>query len=176
MNCISNLWLINWLFSIPSDDPAPVKGDPNERNNYRNHINAYSISTIVNLNLDLKTFLYLISQLDVSNMFNTLENLYFSKTQRCRWDGQKMTRLNQDNQREDDLNKFRDVSSYLIKLKLIDENQKPAAQKSNIATLMMQQQNLTRMNSDSISLSNNSAIGGIYCRVEKEWQNRCNTK
>jgi hypothetical protein len=101
-------------------------------------------------------------------MFNSLDTLYFSKTNRTRWDVGKMTRLNQDNQREDDLNRFRDLSSFLIKTKLLDEIQKPTIHKSSIASLM-QQQNLTRMNSDSMNSSSTSP-GGIYIRVENEWK------
>jgi len=141
-----------------------------ENNTSRNSntFNAYNISSILNMNFDLKTCLHLISQTDVSCMFNSLDTLYFSKTNRTRWDVGKMTRLNQDNQREDDLNRFRDLSSFLIKTKLLDEIQKPTIHKSSIASLM-QQQNLTRMNSDSMNSSSTSP-GGIYIRVENEWK------
>lgn len=89
-----------------------------------------------------------------------------------------MTRLNQDNQREDDLNKFRDMSSNLIKVKLIEESIKQVGQRSQIACLMLQSPptgNMIRMNSDSI-MNSNSSSGGIYCRVENEWKYKWNGK
>ncbi len=166
--------IFNHLFLVKSDESSLVS-KPNERITSNSYINAYSITPILNMSLDLKTYLYLINQIDVRNMFSTLDTFYFSRTSKCRWDAQKLTRLNQDNQREDDLNKFRDLSSYLIKTKLIDEHQKPVAQRSQIATLMMQQQNLSRMNSDTLNfMSSNSSMGGIYCRVEREWQYKYN--
>ncbi len=129
------------------------------------------------MNLDLKTCLFLISQTDVRNMFDSLDTLYFSKiNNKMKWDSAKMTRLNQDNQREDDLNKFRELSSYLIRTKLIDEHHKPTVQKSNIANLIMQQQNLINSNHISNNINSmqssvvTSSLGGIYCRVENDWK------
>lgn len=176
---ILNLIKISHLQNSGFETIQSTNSTPLERNASNiNSSHAYNIAPIVNTNLDLKTCLYLINQTDVRNMFNTLETLYFSKTNRFRWDVQKMTRLNQDNQREDDLNKFRDTSSNLIKVKLIEESIKPNGQKSQIANLMLQPPptgNMIRMNSDSIMNSNTSS-GGIYCRVENEWKYKWNGK
>ena len=169
---ILNLIKITQLANASVNEPVQ---SPNYSNAI-NSVNAYNISSINNMNLDLKTCLMLINQTDVRNMFNSLDMLYFSKVNnRIKWDANKMTRLNQDNQREDDLNKFRELSSYLIKTKLVDEYQKPTIQKSNIANLIIQQQNIINStNINSLTPSVSSSIGGIYCRVENEWKYKWN--
>ena len=104
--------------------------------------------------------------MDVRNVFNSLEAMHFLRiTNKMKWDCSKPVRYNQDNQREDDLKKFREISSYLIKAKLIDEYQKPPALKSSISNLLVQQQNTT---------SSISSPGGMYCRIENEWKIRRN--
>ncbi len=130
--------------------------------------NAYNINAIVHTGLDLKTFLFLINFMDVRNVFNCLEALHFLRiTNKMKWDCSKPIRFNQDNQREDDLKKFREISNYLIRAKLIDEYQKPPALKSSIASLLMQQQ---QQNVSNLV----SSPGGMYCRVENEWKIRRN--
>lgn len=129
--------------------------------------NNYNISSIVNTNLDFKTILFLINYMDVRNVFNSLEALHFLRiTNKMKWDCSKPVRFNQDNQREDDLKKFREISSYLIRAKLVDEYQKPPALKSSITNLLMQQQNSSNLVS--------SSPGGMYCRIENEWKIRRN--
>ena len=124
----------------------------------------FNISNTIT-NLDFKTYLKLISKIDPQNIFNSLDVLTFLKVDnKMKWDILKATRLNQDNQREDDMKRFREISNYLIKAKLIIENQKPAPQRSPIANL------ISSYNPNQIT----SYAGGIYCRVENEWKQRIN--
>jgi hypothetical protein len=124
----------------------------------------FNISNTI-ANIDFKTYLKLISKIDPQNIFNSLDVLTFLKVDnKMKWDLLKATRLNQDNQREDDMKRFREISNYLIKAKLIIENQKPTSQRSPIASL------ISSYNPNQIT----SYAGGIYCRVENEWKQRIN--
>lgn len=116
--------------------------------------------------LDLRAYLCLIPHIDPMNLLNSLDILTWLRVEpKMKWDIVKPTRLNQDNQREDDLKRFREISSYLIRAKLADESTKPLANKSPIAIAMA---NIASLNSNSLS----NFAGGIYCRVENEWKQR----
>jgi hypothetical protein len=117
------------------------------------------------LSNDLKSFLTLVSRMDPVNIFNCVEVFNWLRGEtKMKWDCNKPTRLNQDNQREDDLKRFREIGTYLIKNKLFEENMKPNTQRSPIALLM----------SNSVNSNNTSTnfIGGIYCRVESQWRQK----
>lgn len=115
-------------------------------------------------NNDLKFFLTLVNRIDPVNIFNSLDVFGWLKVEpKMRWDINKPTRFNQDNQREDDLNRFREISIYLIKHKLNEENSKSITLRSPIALLLSN-------NVNSSNLINN--IGGIYCRVESQWKQK----
>lgn len=130
--------------------------------------------------LDLKSYLGLICRLDPVNIFNSLDVFYWLRVEpKMKWDVSKPTRLNQDNQREDDLKRFREISNYLIRTKLVNEMQLATSQRSPIATAMMStlstNNSTTNTNANSNNNNNNlknNFIGGIYCRVENEWKQR----
>ena len=127
-----------------------------------------SLNPMFNINFEFEQFLSIIYLLDVKNIFNSINVYGFLKVDnKMKWETSKSVRMNQDNQREDDLKKFREISSYLIKTKLLDEYQKPATQKSTIANILIQQLNST-VNTANVNLY----PGGIYCRVEAEWKQR----
>jgi hypothetical protein len=128
-------------------------------------ISNVNIISLLNSSLDLKSCLNLIGKMDAQNIFNCLDVLYFLRVDsKMKWDSLKPVRLNQDNQREDDLKRFREISSSLIKAKLLDENQKiNNSQKSALVNA------LTASYSSNVSTRTNYP-GGIYCRVEFEWK------
>jgi hypothetical protein len=132
-------------------------------------ISNVNIISLLNSSLDLKSCLNLIGKMDAQNIFNCLDVLYFLRVDsKMKWDSLKPVRLNQDNQREDDLKRFREISSCLIKAKLLDENQKVNnSQKSALVNA------LTASYSSNVSTRTNYP-GGIYCRVEFEWKLRQN--
>ena len=138
--------------------------------NTTGQISHVNIHTLLNSNLDLKSYLNLVSKVDAQNIFNSLDVLYFLRVDsKMKWDSLKPTRLNQDNQREDDLKRFREISSCLIKAKLLDENQKAnSSQKSSLVGALT-----ASFNSNPNTRTNYP--GGIYCRVEFEWKLRQNT-
>ena len=116
-------------------------------------------------NNDLKCFLTLVNRMDPVNIFNCLDVFGWLKVEpKMRWDINRPTRLNQDNQREDDLKRFREISIYLIKHKLIEENSKSIALRSPTALLLS-----NNVNSNNLI---NNYIGGIYCRVESQWKQK----
>lgn len=113
-------------------------------------------------NFDLKAYLSMISQLDPLNVFNSLGIFNWLRVDsKMKWDMAKPIRLNQDNQREDDLKRLREISNYLIKTKLIEENSKPSHQRSPIAAALSTVSNASNLNTH---------IGGMYCRIESEWK------
>jgi hypothetical protein len=133
--------------------------------------NAGSFETnFLNQNLDLISYMKLVSRIEtVTNVYNYLDVLPFLKMEaKQKWDMSKPTRLNQDSQREADLKRFREMSSYLIKAKLLDEHGKKLEQKAPIAQLLISSLSSANASSSSSSASN----GGYYCRIEMEWKQR----
>jgi hypothetical protein len=86
-----------------------------------------------------------------------------------KWDLAKPTRLNQDNQREDDLKRFREICGFLVKAKLMDdlERTSSASAKSPFTNTL-----LASFNSNNTNTKLNSYAGGFYCRIENEWKTR----
>jgi len=128
------------------------------------------ITSILNMKLDLKSYLSLISMMDPLNSYNSLDVLPFLRVDaKMKWDLGKPTRLNQDNQREDDLKRFREICGYLVKAKLIDdlERTSSASNKSPFTNTL-----LASFNSNNTNTKLNSYAGGFYCRIENEWKNR----
>lgn len=111
--------------------------------------------------LDFKSLISITNQIDPNNMANnTLSAFSWLKIDpKMKWEQTRPIRLNQDNQREDDLRRLREISSSLVKLKIGDENK----------TAMPKQGQKSTANSTS---SNSAAVypGGIYCRIENEWR------
>jgi hypothetical protein len=128
-------------------------------------------TNFLNQNLDLISYMKLVSRIEnITNVFNYLEVLPFLKIDNSqKWDMNKPTRLNQDNQRETDLKRFREISSYLIKVKLLDEHLRKQEQRTPIANLLISSLSSSSVNSASNSGTNN---GGYYCRIEMEWKQR----
>ena len=130
-------------------------------------ISNVNIVNLLNSSLDLRSCLNLISKMDPLNIFNCMDVLYFLRVDnKMKWDSSKAVRLNQDNQREDDLKRLREISSCLIKAKLLEENHKTNnSQKSALVNA------LTASYSSNLSTRTNYP-GGIYCRVEFDWKLR----
>ena len=135
-------------------------------NQYANEA-QHVASPNVGLSLDLTAYLSLIGKMDPQNIFNSSEVLHFLRVDnKMKWDNQKPVRLNQDNQREDDLKRFREISNCLIKAKLLEENMKPSPHKTAMVN------GLNASYNSSQQSTANSFPGGIYCRIELEWKQR----
>jgi hypothetical protein len=128
------------------------------------------ITNILNMKLDLKQYLSLISIMDPVNAYNSLDVFPFLRVDaKMKWDLGKPVRLNQDNQREDDLKRFREICGYLVKAKLIDDLERPnsVGSKSPFTNTLF-----SSFNSNNANTKLNSYAGGFYCRIENDWKNR----
>lgn len=118
--------------------------------------------------LELKSLLSLIGQIDPLNVVNGLGVFTWLRVDpKRKWDQTKPIRFNQDNQREDDLRRLREISSYLVKCKLVGESLKPQGERSPIA-------NALAVSNSSSNTTTNTYLGGMYCRIENEWKHRHN--
>ncbi|CAF0916462.1 unnamed protein product [Brachionus calyciflorus] len=135
----------------------------------RTFLNMIKVSNIEILGSnDLKSYLNLVNRIDPVNIFNCLEVFSWLRSEfKMKWELNKPIRFNQDNQREDDLKRFREISSFIIKNKLSEENSKPLNLKSPLALLMSNISN----NNVNLNIVNNFN-GGIYCRVENQWKHK----
>ncbi|RNA37530.1 hypothetical protein BpHYR1_003757 [Brachionus plicatilis] len=131
----------------------------------KNVLNLIKISNQDLASNDLRSYLALVKRIDPVNIFNCLDVFGWLMVEpKMRWDVNKPTRFNQDNQREDDLKRFREISIYLIRNRLHEENSKANGQRSPIALLLS-----NSVNSNSLI---NNFVGGIYCRVESQWKQK----
>jgi hypothetical protein len=145
----------------------------NNNNNNNNNNNFLTDAGFLSQNLDLISYIRLISKMEsFSSVFNCVDVLHFLKIEnRQKWELNKPTRLNQDNQRENDLKRFREIANFLIKSKLIEENYKRVDQKHPIASLLINSL-ASGANSATNTNSSNSMSVGFYCRIENEWKQR----
>lgn len=131
----------------------------------KNILNLIKISNLELVSNDLRSYLALVNRIDPINIFNCWDVFNWLKIEpKMRWDVNKPTRFNQDNQREEDLKRFREISIYLIRNLLNEENTKAIGHRSPTAILMT-----NNVNSNNLV---NSFIGGIYCRVENQWKQK----
>jgi hypothetical protein len=142
----------------------------NQQTNNNNIAMGHPLMNSIPINsfLDINSYLELIQRVDVHDPFEVLNYLRFDI--KTKWDASKTIKLNQDNQREDDLKRFREISNNLIKAKLIDENQKNLNERSIITNAALSTNNKNQNNNSNNSITN----GGIYCRVEMDWKQRNN--
>jgi len=119
--------------------------------------------------LDLKTLISLTNQVDPTNIANnTLPIFAWLKVDpKMKWDQTKPIRLNQDNQREDDLRRLREISNYLLRFKIGDESKSGGV--SSRPSGGPQKSALSSSNASSSVYP-----GGMYCRIENEWKQRNN--
>ena len=140
-------------------------------------------------------------QVDPTNISNNMLNAFawLKVDPKMKWDQSKPVRLNQDNQREDDLRRLREISSCLVRFKLGSDDAgkttsrvvnnasntnssstSTAAQTtSNTVTCLLSVNstslNLTRSGNSSNSSGGNLIYpGGMYFRIENEWKQRIN--
>lgn len=115
---------------------------------------------------DLKTFISLAAQMDATNMANNTVTLFnnLKVDAKMKWDQNKPVRLNQDNQREDDLRRLREINSYLARLRVTEAEPKPKP------TGVVQKQ--TGLSSGVTFSSSQAYPGGMYFRIENEWKQR----
>lgn len=156
--------------------------DSSSNSNNVNNNNASSTSlTMADLNhlhnnLDIVAFMKLISRVEsVTSVFGCLEALPFLKIEnKQNWDMNKGTRLNQDNQRESDLKRFREISKYIIKAKLLDEMCKKMSERAPISNILLVSLSASSNSINTTSSQLNNIPGGFYCRIENEWRQRNN--
>lgn len=112
--------------------------------------------------MDITEYLKTVVLLDPLNAFNSYRALSFLKIDlKKKWDQTKAPRWNQDNQREDDTRRFREIGSYLFKLRsLLDQN---------IAALT---QKLNNKPNNNQTITSRDPSGGYYARIENEWKLR----
>jgi hypothetical protein len=150
-----------------------------------------------NAPLDPRQFLTQLCRVDAHNLLNSLDVFHFLRVDaKMRWDPVgKPTRLNQDNQREDDLKRLREICSYLIRCKLTADYHQPKSKKSPVVSafiaaalsstptatgwsLNAPQQQLQHAQLQHQQYQQQQQQygafhpGGLYCRVENEWKSR----
>jgi hypothetical protein len=109
---------------------------------------------------DITAYLRAIYDLDPLNVFNSCEFLGFLKADvRKKWDSTRQARWNQDNQREDDTKRFREIVDFLhlFKLKVLQEKTSAPA---------------TRYKQQQQSQQQRDYQAGYYCRIENDWRQR----
>lgn len=126
--------------------------------------------------LDLKTLLSFLNQIDPTNIVNSTLPMFawLKLDSKLKWDQCRPVRLNQDNQREDDLRRLREISACLVRFKSTsgDENKTVSAAKPLTKSTAV----AAGGGAQAVTISsNNSFAGGIYCRVENEWRQRNTT-
>jgi hypothetical protein len=107
---------------------------------------------------DITMYLRAIYDLDPLNVFNSCEFLTFLKPDlRKKWDSTRQARWNQDNQREDDTKRFREILDclHLFKQKLLQEKSS-----SSVHSIRYKQQ------------QHRDYQAGYYCRIENDWRQR----
>lgn len=167
----------------------------------QSYLNDSNSTPASSLGLDLKTMHTLAIQVDPTNISNNTLNAFawLKVDPKMKWDQSKPVRFNQDNQREDDLRRLREISNCLVRFKLGNDDAgkttsrvvtnasntnsststAAAAQTtSNTVTglsLNSTSLNLTRSGNSSNSSGGNLIYpGGMYFRIENEWKQRIN--
>lgn len=126
--------------------------------------------------LDLKSMHALASQVDPINLANNSLGVFawLKSDPKMKWDQGKPIRFNQDNQREDDLRRLREISNYLVKLKIGGET---ASDNKTTSRNGAVGGSTTTVLQKSIMATPNATVtypGGMYCRIENEWKLRNN--
>lgn len=141
--------------------------------------------------LDLKSLHALAVQVDPINVANNTLSVFawLKLDPKMKWEQNKPTRLNQDNQREDDLRRLREISSCLVRLKSssnINNNssddrtssQTTSRTTATITTTSSLGMTATSTGVKSLSSASGSGStsaafpGGMYYRIENEWKQR----
>ena len=105
--------------------------------------------------LEFKTLSAFVSQMDALNVVSNVGFFSWLKVDaKMKWDQTKPARFNQDNQREDDLRRLREISGYLVKCKLMEDKSSKLVSNSSSST------------------TTKTYSGGMYCRIENEWKQR----
>lgn len=119
----------------------------------------------------------LASQVDPINLANNTLGVFswLKCDPKMKWDQGKPIRFNQDNQREDDLRRLREISNYLVKLKVgndaTSDNNKTTSRNGAAGV-----GGSTAVQKSILSVPNATVTypGGMYCRIENEWKLRNN--
>jgi hypothetical protein len=140
--------------------------------NGQNSIN--DASSINLLTSDITLYLRLMQNLDPLNVFNSQDVLAFLKADlKKKWDQAKPARWNQDNQREDDMRRFREICNYIFKIRFAQDQAM-----INLTSKARGQNNRGGNNNSNTAnvLTNVSSVeppaSGSYFRIENDWKAR----
>jgi hypothetical protein len=151
----------------------------NSIQNPATNINDSTATSINVLTSDINFYLKLMQNLDPLNVFNSQEVLTFLKADlKKKWDQAKPARWNQDNQREDDMIRFREIGSYILKMRFAyDQIILNVANKSKMAQNTNRNNNNANTNLNSLNFSSVEPLpSGYYFRIENEWKARLSTQ
>ena len=151
----------------------------NSGQNASTNINDATVTNINVLTSDINFYLKLMQNLDPLNVFNSQEVLTFLRADtKKKWDQAKPARWNQDNQREDDMIRFREIGSYILKMRYAyDQIILNMANKSKMAQNNNRNNNNTNNNLNAINISSvEPPASGYYFRIENEWKARLSTQ